>query len=309
MRGLDDDRRQVLADAAERFGADRRRVLLPEGGVGDPRPVSRVGAERSTSSRSTPACCSRRPTTRGRAFEERYGIDDRRRARRAARARCGRPTPTAAARCARSCRCATASTGSTPGSPASAASSRRRARRHARRRLGRQARPVQGHAARGLDRAGRVDAHQRARPAVPRAARPGLRLDRLRRPAPCPATAATGAGPAPTSSSAACTRRSRRPLAFHRDGPARHRLRPRRRHPRRPDRHRRRLADDAAAAPRSAATARSSRSAPTSPTARSRRPSAAGATCAQGTSTCACRGGWPPARSPARCSASSRSTA
>ena len=87
-----------------------------------------------------------------------------------------------------------------------------------------------------------VAAHPRARPALPPAARPGLRLDRLR-------------------AVHAARRRPRGPLGRHRQdrvraprralshGPARHRLRPRRRHPRRADRHRRRLADDAAADP------------------------------------------------------------
>ena len=53
-------------------------------------------------------------------------------------------------------------------------------------------RPVEGQPARALDRAGGVEAYHRARSAVQPAARPGLRLDRLRARARCRATAREG---------------------------------------------------------------------------------------------------------------------
>ena len=51
------------------------RLLVPAGGVGDDRPAHGDRARARGSSRSTPAFCSRRPTRRGSAMEERYGIE------------------------------------------------------------------------------------------------------------------------------------------------------------------------------------------------------------------------------------------
>ena len=148
----------------------------------------------------------------------------------------------------------------------------------------------------GLDREGPLAAHPRARPALPPAARPGLRVDRLR-------------------AVHAARRRPRGPLGGHRqDGVRAARLMD-------PlvilfgfgvgiligaDRDRRRLADDAAADPRRRrAAGRRDRHRP-----RLRRDhedaSAAGATCARARSTSACRSGSRSAacraRSPACCS-------
>ena len=70
--------------------------------------------------------------------------------------------------------------GPTPGSPACAASSPPSRAEHPEARLGRKARPVEGRPARRLDREGRLALHRRARRAVQPAARPRLRVDRLR---------------------------------------------------------------------------------------------------------------------------------
>ena len=83
-----------------------------------------------------------------------------------------------------------------------------------------------------------------------------------------PAAAARAAGRGRRSPSAGCTSDRIAQRSDSLIGPARHRLRPRRRHPHRPDRHRRRLAHDAAARALRRASRPSSRSAPTSPTAR-----------------------------------------
>ena len=90
MRGLTTDRRTSLAEAAERF--DRIAIACSfqkEASVILDLAVRGRRSSTSTSSRSTPACCSTRRIATWRAFEEHYGIDDRRRPRRLARAPVG----------------------------------------------------------------------------------------------------------------------------------------------------------------------------------------------------------------------------
>ena len=220
-------------------------MLVPEGGVGDPRRAAARSRRTSASSRSTPACCSTRRSRRGARSRSASACRSRSRRRSAAAVDRAR----ALLRRAEGRRAASArSPAPTPGSPACAASRGRRAPTPSSSRSTTSAADREVQPARGVDRAGPLGAHPRARPALPPAARPGLRLDRLR--------AVHAAG-----------RRPRGPLGGHRrrpsagctsercepHGPARHPLRPRRRHPHRPDRHRRRLAHDAAAHPRSPA--------------------------------------------------------
>ena len=120
--------------------------------------------------------------------------------------------------------------------PRAVADARRRPAGRARR----QARDLEVQPARRVDREGPLEAHPRARPAVPPAPRPGLRLDRLR-PVHRPG------------------QRPRRPLgrafqdrvrAARLMDPVADRLRLRRGHPRRHHRDGRRQPDDAAADPR-----------------------------------------------------------
>ena len=90
MRGLDDAPTQLLTELGERFERHRRRLLLPEGGVGHRRTcVAEHAARRRASSRSTPACSSPRRYETWEQLEERLGITvevARHRARRAGRA-------------------------------------------------------------------------------------------------------------------------------------------------------------------------------------------------------------------------------
>ena len=132
---------EALAWAAERFP---ERVTFATGfgaeGCVIIDLIARHRARRSTSSRSTPACCSPRPTRSGAGSRSataltiravRPGADRRRSRRRRTASGCGSATPTAAARCARWSRCAGARGHATPGSPRSAATRRPTARRRA----------------------------------------------------------------------------------------------------------------------------------------------------------------------------------
>ena len=171
------------------------------------------------SSRSTPACTSPRPTTRGAPS----------RSATASRSRgCAGSRSTSSARCtATSCgrrdpdlllrsrkvvpmreRLAERRRLGRRPAPRPVA----RARGHAEAALGRQARAVEGQPARGLDRARGLGLHLRARHPLQPAARPRLRVDRLRAVHRAGRRAARAAGPAPTRSNAACTRPS--PVGF-----------------------------------------------------------------------------------------------
>ena len=79
------------------------------------------------------------------------------------------------------------------------------ARRRAAGRVRREARDLEVQPARRVDREGPLAPHRRARPAVPPAARPGLRLDRLRAVHAARQPAARAAGPGCPRPSAVCT--------------------------------------------------------------------------------------------------------
>ena len=244
MRGLSDS--PTVTDASRRPSSattePRLPVLLPEGGVGDPRRAR---------------CASRRdarvvtidtgvlfPETLAtwKAFEDRFGVHDRRRGRHQPDDRGPAPSTAAAPPKVAALERALAGAdaldhrhppraGPDPRDAPSSSSATTSARR----------REVQP--ARVLDREGPLAARSTSATCpTTRCTTRATRRSAARR-APSRAPAARAAGPAPTRPSAGCT-------CLRPHGPARHRLRPRRRDPHRAHRHRRRLAHDAAADPR-----------------------------------------------------------
>ena len=204
---------EILRAAARGLPRPRlARLLVPEGGGGPARHAARARPGRRASSRSTPTCSSRRPTRSGARSSAATGSRSRstraRRSRRQAAVHGEALWEREPGLC-----CAIRKV-----APLGARARRPRrldhrpaprpvadARGRAEARLGRRPRALEGKPARRLGRRALLRLLCRARPALQRAARPRLRLDRLH-PLHAPGARARGPlGRASTRPSAACT--------------------------------------------------------------------------------------------------------